>query len=98
MNRTLFAENFRGVAFKTLVENNYDIYKSVRDISVTDDPDTNERVKNKIETFLQNIENDVKGFTGNDFESLKSNLSSKYKNLPQRFHIYLDEVIEHFLK
>ena len=98
VNRTLVAENFRGVAFKTLVENNYDMNASVRKISDTDDPELNERVKNKVETFLLNIENDVKDLSGNDFETVKLNFSSKYKNLPQRFHIYLDEVIKHFLR
>ncbi|MDO8549879.1 MAG: sigma 54-interacting transcriptional regulator [Ignavibacteria bacterium] len=98
VNRTLVAENFRGVALKTLVENNYDVNLSIREISDTDEPEVNERVKNKVETFLQNIENDVKNLSGNDLETVKSNLSSKYKNLPQRFHIYLDEVIKHFLR
>ncbi len=98
VNRTLVAENFRGFALKTLVENDYDVNLSVREISDTDEPDVNERVKNKVETFLQNIENDVKNLSENDFENVKSKLSPKYKNLPQRFHTYLDEVIKHFLK
>ena len=97
VNRTLVAENFRGIAFKTLVENNYDIDISVRQISGTDIPPVNERVKSKLETFLQNIENDVKNQHEKEFSTLKSAFNSKYKNLPQRFHVYLDEVIKHFL-
>ena len=97
VNRTLVAENFRGIAFKTLVENNYDIDISVRQISGTDIPPINERVKSKLETFLQNIENDVKNQQEKEFSTLKSAFNSKYKNLPQRFHVYLDEVIKHFL-
>jgi transcriptional regulator with PAS, ATPase and Fis domain len=97
VNRTLVAENFRGIAFKTLVENNYDIDISVRQISGTDIPPVNERVKSKLETFLQNIENDVKNQQEKEFSTLKSAFNSKYKNLPQRFHVYLDEVIKHFL-
>jgi transcriptional regulator with GAF, ATPase, and Fis domain len=98
VNRTLVAENLRGVTLKTLVENNFNIDVSVKEISDTDELEVNEKVKNKVETFLQNIEDDVKNLSGNDFEDVKSKLSSKYKNLPQRFHTYLDEVIKHFLK
>ncbi|HSP87236.1 MAG TPA: sigma 54-interacting transcriptional regulator, partial [Ignavibacteriaceae bacterium] len=97
VNRTLVAENFRGLVLKSLVENNFDMDVSVKIISNSAEPDVNERVKNKVDTFLQNIENDVKAISGNDFENVKSKLASKYKNLPQRFHIYLDESVKHFL-
>lgn len=97
VNRTLVAENFRGVALKTLVDNNFDIDISVKKISGTQDPDVNERIKNKIKTFLQNIEEDMKKLDKKDFNEIKTGFSSKYKNLPQRFHIYLDEVIKYFL-
>jgi len=97
VNRTLVSENFRGVCLKTLVENDFHLANIVEFISETDDPEVRERVKNKIEIFIQNIENDVKNIPGKDFENVKSKLISKYKNLPQRFHFYLDEVIKHYL-
>jgi len=97
VNRTLVSENFRGFCLKTLVENDFYLANIVEFISETDDPEVKERVKNKIENFIQNIENDVKNIPDKDFENVKSKLISKYKNLPQRFHFYLDEVIRHYL-
>jgi len=97
VNRTLVSENFRGFCLKALVENDFHLANIVEFISETDDPEVRERVKNKIEIFIQNIENDVKNIPGKDFENVKSKLISKYKNLPQRFHFYLDEVIKHYL-
>jgi hypothetical protein len=98
VNRTLVAENFRGIVFKTLVENDYDIDSAVSKISGTNNPGINERVKNKIETFLQNVKKDIEEKDEKDFTLLKLAFSSKYKNLPQRFHIYLDDIIKHYLK
>jgi transcriptional regulator with GAF, ATPase, and Fis domain/CHASE2 domain-containing sensor protein len=97
VNRTLISENFRGYCLKTLVENDFFLANVVSLISGTDDSEVNERVKNKMETFTQNIENDVKNISNKDFETVKSKLISKYKNLPQRFHFYLDEMIKHYL-
>jgi len=97
VNRTLVSENFRGYCFKVLVENDFHLANVVQLISNTDDNEVNEKVKNKIETFIQNIENDVKYLPDKGFETVKSKLISKYKNLPQRFHFYLDEVIKHYL-
>ncbi|RPI72627.1 MAG: hypothetical protein EHM47_07910, partial [Ignavibacteriales bacterium] len=98
VNRTLVAENFRGIVFKTLAENNYDVDLSVRQIAGTDNQVVNERVRNKVNTFLQNLENDINNQNVKDFPAIKSAFRTKYKNLPRRFHIYLDEVIKYFLK
>mgnify|MGYP005844571579 CR=1 FL=1 len=94
INRTMISENLRGFALKTLVECNYDIEKTILLVSGTDDNDTNERVRSKILTFISNIENDLKKTEERDFETLKKRFASKYKNLPAKFHSYLDEVIK----
>jgi transcriptional regulator with GAF, ATPase, and Fis domain/CHASE2 domain-containing sensor protein len=98
VSRTLVSENFRGVALKVFIENNYEVDSIVRKISGTEEAEVNERVKSKIVTILRNISDDVKNYPGKDFEFVKSKLISKYKNLPQRFHLYLDEVIRHHIK
>ena len=97
VSRTLISENFRGYCLKTLVENDFHLTNVVPLISGTDDSEVNERVKNKIEMFIHNIENDVKNISDRDFVAVKSNFISKYKNLPQRFHFYLDETIKQYL-
>ena len=98
VNRTLVSENFRGLVFKTLTENNFDIVKASEEIANSDDEEVNGRVKAKVETFLNNIEESLQELPQTSFEFVKTRLSSKYKNLPQKFHIYLDEVLRHYLK
>lgn len=94
VNRTMVSENLRGLILKALVENEFNTEKTVLLISGTEDQDTNERVRSKLQTFLNNIENDLKKTEKVDFVSLKKQFSSKYKNLPVKFHSYLDEVIK----
>src|SRR3990170_1088294 len=98
VNRTLVSENLRGLVFKILIENNYDVTEVSKLIANTDDKDVNERVKTKIETFLNNIKESLQGIPNENFDFVKTKLLSKYKNLPQKFHTYLDEVIKHYLK
>lgn len=94
VNRTLISENLRGMALKAFVESEFNIEKAIALISGTADDDTNERVSSKIQTFLTNIENDLRKTGTKDFEIFKKQFSSKYKNLPIKFHTYLDEVIK----
>jgi transcriptional regulator with PAS, ATPase and Fis domain len=94
VNRTMVAENFRGITFRTLVENNFDIELSVEVIAGISDEEIREKVKGKIITFINNIENDIAKTGAHHFEKVKSEFSSKYKNLPAKFHAYLDEIIK----
>jgi transcriptional regulator with GAF, ATPase, and Fis domain/CHASE2 domain-containing sensor protein len=97
VNRTLVSENFRGYSLKCFVESKFEINKSVKTISQTDDNEINNKVRSKLETWLANIKKDIDKSESDDFNNVKSELSSKYKNLPQNFHIYLDEVIKELL-
>jgi transcriptional regulator with PAS, ATPase and Fis domain len=94
VNRTLISENLRGMALKAFIESEFNIEKAILLISGTEDTDTNERVRSKIQIFLSNIENDLGKIGTKDFESFKKQFSSKYKNLPVKFHNSLDEVIK----
>jgi len=98
ISRTLISENYRGVFFKTYVENNCDLETAISLIAASDDEQLKERVKAKLERFLSNIESDIKALGSNEFEIVKSKFTSKYKNLPQKFHHYLDEIIKRYLK
>ena len=97
VSRTLVSENFRGAALKVLVENDFDLIKTVEIISSSDEEEVREKVKNKIQLFVNNIESDIKKLENKDFESVKTKVASKYKNLPQKFHSYLDEIIKNKL-
>ncbi|MFA6596898.1 MAG: sigma 54-interacting transcriptional regulator [Ignavibacteriaceae bacterium] len=97
VNRTLISENFRGLSFKLLVKNNFDVENTINELAATDDEQSLEKVKAKLETFLSNIREDAKKAGSTDIKIVKQKLQSKYKNLPKKFHPYLDEVIKHFL-
>lgn len=97
VSRTLVAENFRGLSLKIFVENNFDKMNSVFAITRDDDEEVISRVKSKLDTWLLNIKKDVEPHKNLMFEEIKLKLNSKYKNLPQKYHAYLDEVIKSFL-
>ncbi len=94
VNRTMVSENLRGLVLKTLVENHFNLEKSISEVSGSEDNEVNDRVRQKFQTFLKNIENDLKKIENKEFEKIKTRFSSKYKNLPVKFHLYLDEVLK----
>ncbi|MCH7771145.1 MAG: sigma 54-interacting transcriptional regulator [Bacteroidetes bacterium] len=98
VNRTMIAENFRGIVFRTLCENNFDIDASIKTIAGNESYDVKEKVSSKIKMFINNIENDIIKTGAGDFEEVKSKFSSKYKNLPAKFHPYLDAIIKWKIK
>ena len=98
VSRTVVSENFRGYALKIFVESNFDLDSAASKIADSREDEILERVKNKLNTFTGNVGKDVEGITERDFESVKSKFASKYKNLPHKFHPYLDEVVKHILK
>ena len=97
VSRTLVSENFRGYTFKIFVENNFNLKAAAEITAGTADEEIISRVNNKLQIFLNNIEKDLKNYPKNNLEEVKLKLNSKYKNLPQKFHFYLDEIIEYFL-
>jgi DNA-binding NtrC family response regulator/CHASE2 domain-containing sensor protein len=97
VSRTLVSENFRGYTFKIYVENDFNLDKSIAVVAGINDQETNSRVRNKLRTFLNNIEKDIINLHSADFNEAKKSLNSKYKNLPQKFHSYLDEIIKNIL-
>ncbi|AFH47997.1 Transcriptional regulator [Ignavibacterium album JCM 16511] len=97
INRTIVAENFRGYSFKLFVENSFDKNSTIRQIANCDEADVVKRVEQKFNLWIENLKEDINSFSSDDFEKIKSKFASKYKNLPQRFHLYLDEVIKYLL-
>jgi DNA-binding NtrC family response regulator/CHASE2 domain-containing sensor protein len=98
VNRTVISENFRGYSLKILVEQNFDEELSAAFIADSDNPEVVNRVKVKLDTWLNNIKKDIQKYKSEDFSAVRDKLNSKYKNLPQKFHAYLDEVINHSLQ
>lgn len=96
LNRGTVAEYFRGICFKHFFENSWDEKKAVDAIVKDGDPESSEKVQKKLREYLANV---VEGISaGQDFEGLRKSLRPKYKNLPQRYHTILDEVVRSYLE
>lgn len=94
VSRTIVSENFRGYSLKAFVESNFDLNVACKVIANSDEEEIIAKAKNKLNLFLKNIENDIADLNVKDFENVRSALNSKYKNLPHKFHYYLDEIIK----
>lgn len=94
LNRTVVSENFRGLFFKYYCENEYNLQKTALKLADSDENEVISKVKSKISTYLKNIEKDVLNSGAPDIEHLKNRLASKYKNLPKKYHPYLDTLLE----
>ena len=98
LNRTIISENFRGISLKYFYECDFDLLDTVKIIVNSDDEDAKNKVKSKLDTWLMNIKKDLEQAGSNDFDLIKKKFNSKYKNLPQKFHFYLDETIKYLIK
>lgn len=94
IGRTVVAENFRGIVFRTLSETGFDQTLTSQIIAGNSEAEIIERVSSKITLLMNNIEKDLSKTGINNYEPAKKELASKYKNLPQKFHAYLDEFIK----
>ncbi len=98
INRTVVSENLRGLFFKIYVANSFDLDKTVIELARTDSAESLNRLKLKTQTYIENLQNDLVKLKENDFAKIKHVFASKYKNLPAKFHPYLDETIKNLLR
>lgn len=95
LNRGTVAEYFRGICFKYFFESVWDKEKAIGAISNSSDSEANDKVHKKLEEYLGNLVDGLQ--KSQPFEDAKKSLKPKYKNLPQRYHTILDEVIRAYL-
>ena len=91
LNRGTVAEYFRGYCFKILCESNMDIKSAIEKIAASGDTDAVLKVERKLNEYISNAAEFVDKSLGLEEVILRS--KPKYKNLPQRYHIYLDRII-----
>jgi DNA-binding NtrC family response regulator/CHASE2 domain-containing sensor protein len=96
LNRGTVAEYLRGECLKAFVESLFDIDKAVQLISLSADRDVNERVGKKLREYLSNIAEAVD--LHQPWESAKESLKPKLKNLPRRYHLYLEQTAEAYYR
>ena len=95
LNRGTVAEYFRGICFKYFFESLWDKQLAVAGIAGSQDGEVSEKVMKKLSEYVGNVVEGVQ--QGKTLEEVKPSLKSKYKNLPQRYHTILDEVIQAYL-
>ncbi|MDI6766851.1 MAG: sigma 54-interacting transcriptional regulator [Bacteroidota bacterium] len=91
LNRGTVAEYFRGYCFKTFYECQWNFSKAVMIISQIEDPIINKKVEKKLREYLRNGIELVD--LQKTIEQVTITSKSKYKNLPQKYHYYLTEII-----
>lgn len=95
-NRGTISEYFRGICFKTLVEQDMNIESAIMLISNSTDNEVINSAKKKLLEFLKNAVELVDKQLPLEDNLIKS--KPKFKNLPQKYHVYLDTVISEFYK
>ena len=96
LNRGTVAEYLRGECLKAFAEQRFDIEAAVRHVSLSSDEDANERVRKKLCEYLSNIADAVD--VSQPWENSRATLKPKTKNLPLRYHPYLEQVAEAFFR
>lgn len=94
LHRGTVAEYLRGVCFREFCEHHFDIESAVISIAGTDDKEVQARVKNKMEEYLNNLLRNIDKEIS--LEQLKEKLNYKFKKFPNRYHTYLEELIEYY--
>ena len=93
LHRSTISEYLRGICFREYCNQNFDINKAAFNISGSENSGVTERVKNKMEEYinnlLKNIEPDM------TLAQAKEKLNYKFKKLPNRYHTFLLKIVEH---
>jgi transcriptional regulator with GAF, ATPase, and Fis domain/CHASE2 domain-containing sensor protein len=96
LNRGTVAEYLRGESFRVFVDQQYDLEKAVKHLSLSNDHAVNDRVKKRYLDYLGNLAEGID--TSLPWDAARKVLKSKSKNLPQRYHPYLEQCAEAFFR
>lgn len=95
LNRGTVAEYVRGEFLKAFVDHAFHIDEATEALAVSTRDDVRERVKKRLLEYLTNIAEGID--RSQPWEASRPLLKSKMKNLPQRYHLYLEQTAEaHF--
>ena len=96
LNRGTVAEYLRGEFLKAFAEQQFDLTRAVMHVSLSSDPAVNDRVRKRYNEYLRNIAEGME--TSRPWEEVRSSLKPKTKNLPQRYHPFLEQVAEAYFR
>jgi transcriptional regulator with GAF, ATPase, and Fis domain len=92
LNRGTVAEYLRGECLRAFVDAGFDTEKAVRRVSRSSDDAVNDRVRKKFDDYLESIAEAVD--PSRTWDENRSSLRVKTKNLPQKYHRYLEQSAE----
>ena len=96
LSRGTVAEYLRGECLKAFTEQQFDLDRSVRYLTLSQSPDVLERLRRRMVEYLSNI---AEGVDKNaPWDIAKIGLRPKTKNLTQRYHTYLEQTAEAFYR
>ena len=96
LNRGTVAEYLRGECLKAFVENVFVTDKAVSHISLSADEEVNARVRKRFDEYLANIAEAVD--SSQPWETVRTSLRPKMKNLPRRYHVYVEQAAEAYYR
>lgn len=96
LNRGTVAEYLRGQCLKAFAEHGFSIEETVRYLTLSSDRDVNERARKKLTEYLVNLAEVVD--KTQPWESVRTGLRPKTKNLPQRYHVFLEQAAEAYFR
>jgi len=96
LNRGTVAEYLRGECLKSFSEHEFDVDGAVRHITLSSESEVNDRVRKKIEEYLANIAGVID--RSQPWDAARLSLRPKLKNLPQRYHVYVEQVGEAYYR
>jgi two-component system response regulator HydG len=96
LNRGTVAEYLRGECLKAFVEHSYELDRTVRHLALSADRTVLDRVTRKMEEYLQNLVEVID--PSEPWEVARTSLRPKTKNLPQRYHPFLESVAEAYYR
>ncbi len=95
IHRSTITEHLKGMIFKAFYEIYFSLNQTIRYLNPNQNESHDQRLKNRIVHYLRNLQNSI--FLDRSLEENLHRLRSRFKNLPQKYHFYLEEIIRKVL-
>ena len=92
INRNTLTDNFKGICFKYLAENNGDIKDAA--LAIADSPDISKKVESKIREYYKNLKLKIKDCKNS--QMAKEKCSKIFKNIPKVYFQYIEILVDKY--
>ena len=94
MGRNTVTDNFKGICFKNLVDNDNDIKKAAQ--LIAENHSLENIVERKIKRYYENFISNIRDCEGEDIA--KEKCKKLFKNIPKNYFQYIEILIEQYFK